>query len=52
MRKILSGGQPALRKSGLVILFDKGNGFDTARTAGLLRIRSRPGTSTTRFPRR
>lgn len=36
--QILSGGAPILRKSGLIILFDKGNGSDTAATAGLLRI--------------
>lgn len=36
--QITSGGDPILRKSGLIILFDKGNGFDTADTAGLLRI--------------
>ncbi len=37
--QIVSGGRaPVLRKSGLIILFDKGNGFDTAATAGLLRV--------------
>jgi phage tail-like protein len=37
-RQITSGSDPVLRKSGLIILFDKGNGADTADTAGLLRI--------------
>lgn len=36
--QIISGKKPVLRKSGLVILFDKGNGFDTSKSAGLLRI--------------
>jgi phage tail-like protein len=33
--QIISGKKPVLRKSGLVILFDKGNGSDTSKTGGL-----------------
>lgn len=36
--QIVTGTSPVLRKSGLVILFDKGGGHDTAATAGLTRI--------------
>ena len=33
--QIISGKKPVLRKSGLVILFDRGNGFDLAKTGGM-----------------
>jgi phage tail-like protein len=33
--QLLSGSAPVLRKSGLIILFDRGNGSDTALTGGL-----------------
>ena len=36
--QILSGAKPVLRKSGLVILFDRGSGLNAADSAGLLRI--------------
>jgi phage tail-like protein len=36
--QISSGTSPVLRKSGLVILFDRGNGTDTAPTGGLFRV--------------
>lgn len=36
--QLLSGGSPVLRKSGLIILFDRGGIGNTADTAGLSRI--------------
>ncbi len=36
--QIISGAKPVTRKSGLVILFDRGSGIDSAASAGLLRV--------------